>query len=51
MATVIAITSAAFSPNPVSFGATTKLSVSVLEITQNPSTVDIIANEFYAGEV
>lgn len=49
--TVLVITSAAFSPNPVAAGAVTKLSVSVMEITQKPSTLDITAGEFSSGEV
>lgn len=48
--TVVVITSASFSVNPVSVGSATKLSVSVIEVTQTPTTVDIMAGEFVAGE-
>lgn len=51
MAAVVVITSASFSPNPVPVGSTTKLSVSVMEVTQTPVTVDVVSNEFYSGEV
>lgn len=51
MADVVVITSASFSPNPVPVGSVTKLSVSVIEVTQNPTTVDVVSNEFVAGEV
>lgn len=50
MSTVLVITSAAFSPNPVSAGATTRLSVGVMEITQTPYTQVITAGELTAGE-
>lgn len=49
--TILVITSAAFSPNPVSAGATTRLSVGVLEVVQEPSTQVITAGEFTSGEV
>lgn len=49
--TVLVIASASFSPNPVAAGATTRLSVSVLEITQTPSTQVFTAGEWTAGEV
>lgn len=51
MSTVLVITSASFSPNPVSAGSTTKLSVSVLEIVQEPSVQVFTAGEMTAGEV
>lgn len=49
--TVLVITSASFSPNPVAVGSTTKLSVSVLEVVQEPSVQAFTAGEFTAGEV
>lgn len=49
--TVLVITSASFSPNPVSAGSTTKLSVSVIEIVQEPSVQAWTAGEMTAGEV
>lgn len=49
--TVLVITSAAFSPNPVAAGAATKLSVEVLEVVQAPSTQVFTAGEFTSGEV
>lgn len=49
--TVLVITSAAFSPNPVAAGSTTKLSVSVIEVVQEPSVQAFTAGEFTAGEV
>lgn len=51
MATVLVITSAIFNPNPVELGAATKLSVSVLEVDQTPSTQVFTAGEFTSGEV
>lgn len=51
MSTVLVITSASFSPNPVSAGATTRLTVGVMEIVQTPSTQVITAGEFTSGEV
>lgn len=51
MAAVLVITSALFSPNPVAAGETTKLSVGVMEVTQESSTQVISANEFTGGEV
>lgn len=50
MSTVLVITSAAFSPNPVSTGTTTRLSVGVLEVVQEPYTQIITAGELTAGE-
>lgn len=51
MATVLVITSASFSPNPVAAGAATKLSVGVLEVVQEPSTQAFTSGEFTSGEV
>lgn len=49
--TALVITSAVFSPNPVAAGATTKLSVAVLEIIQTPETQVFTAGEWTSGEV
>lgn len=51
MATIVVITSAAFTPNPVAMGEATILSVGVLEIDQTPSTQVITSGEFTSGEV
>lgn len=51
MATEIAITSAAFSPNPASLGSTTKLSVTVIEIEQTPSELAPTSGQWTSGEV
>lgn len=49
--TVLVIASASFSPNPVAAESITKLSVSVLEIAQEPSVQVFTAGEITAGEV
>lgn len=48
---VLAIVAAAFAPNPVAAGAATKLSVSVLEVVQEPSVQVVTAGEVTSGEV
>ncbi len=50
MATVLTISSAAFSKNPVSAGSSTKLSVSVVEVVQTPYDQVITSGEVTSGE-
>lgn len=49
--TVVVITAAEFSPNPVAAGSPAKLSVSVIEVTNAPSTEVCYPGELYGGEV
>lgn len=51
MATILTISSAVFSKNPVMAGASTKLSVSVSEIVQTPYDQVITSGETTSGEV
>lgn len=51
MATILTISSASFSKNPVTAGASTKLSVTVTEVAQTPYNQDITSGETTSGEL
>lgn len=49
--TVVVISTAEFSPNPVAAGSPTKLQVTAFEVVNTPAAEVVYTGEIYAGEV